>query len=340
VFVSIDGSLIIGLYVDDMVIMGRSIDAINALKQALMKVYPLKDLGEITGCLGIRITRDRSLRTIRLDQESYLSTILSNYGMESCTPIATPCDGYVSISPAKADEERVDQQLYSSMVGSLMWATVATRFDIAWIANRLSQFCVDPTIRHRNAIVRVLRYIAGTLQYSIVLGGMQGPKRNLIGYTDADYGGIQDQHSISATLFLLGGGPISWSSKRQRVVVTSTVESEYIALCSGAKTGVWIRRLLHELNYGHYTSESGAIRILGDNQGSLSLANNPENHQRTKHIDIQYHYTRELVESGAIVIEYCPTGLMLADILTKPLSKTLFLGIVQKILRQQDERDG
>jgi hypothetical protein len=97
---------------------------------------------------------------------------------------------------------------------------------------------------------------------------------------------------------------------------------------------------LHELNYGHYTSESGAIRILGDNQGSLSLANNPENHQRTKHIDIQYHYTRELVESGAVVIEYCPTGLMLADILTKPLSKALFLGVVQKILKQQDKGDG
>jgi len=79
-------------------------------------------------------------------------------------------------------------------------------------------------------------------------------------------------------LFLLGGGPVSWSSKRQRVVVTSTVESEYIALCSAAKTGVWIRRLLYELNYGHYTLETGTIRILGDNQGCLSLANNPENH--------------------------------------------------------------
>jgi hypothetical protein len=339
VFVSTDGSVIIGLYVDDMVIMGQNIDAIQALKQALIKVYPLKDMGEITGCLGIHITQNRALRTIQLDQESYLSTVLSNYGLENCTPIATPCDGYTAISPATADEEREDQQLYSSMVGSLMWAVVATRLDIGWITNRLSQFCADPAVRHRNAVIRVLRYIAGTLLYTIVLGGMQGPERNLVGYTDADYGGIQDRHSVSASLFLLGGGPVSWSSKRQRIVVTSTVESEYIALCMGAKTGVWIHRLLYELNYRHYTSETGTIRILGDNQGSLSLANNLENHQRTKHIDIQYHYVRELVETGAITIEYCPTKLMLADILTKPLNKAVFLGILQKILKQQDEKD-
>ena len=80
--------------------------------------------------------------------------------------------------------------------------------------------------------------------------------------------------------------------------------------------------------------------MLGDNQGSQSLANNPENHQRTKHIDIQYHYVRELVETGAIAIEYCPTRLMLADILTKPLSKTVFLGILRKISRQENEKDG
>ena len=110
--------------------------------------------------------------------------------MENCTPIATPYDGYVSISPATADEERVDQQLYSLMVGSLMWAVVATQFDIAWISNRLSQYCVDPVVRHRNAVIRVLRYIARTLQLGVVLGGTQGPERNLIGYTDADYSGI------------------------------------------------------------------------------------------------------------------------------------------------------
>jgi hypothetical protein len=110
--------------------------------------------------------------------------------MENCTPIATPCDGYTAISLATADEERADQQLYSLMVGSLMWAAVATRLDIGWIVNRLTQFCANPAIRHRNAVTRVLRYIAGTLLYAIVLGGMQGLERNLIGYTDADYSRI------------------------------------------------------------------------------------------------------------------------------------------------------
>ncbi len=111
--------------------MGQSIDAIDALKQALMRVYPLKDIGEISGCLGIRITRDQALHTIWLDQEAYFTSVLSNYGLENCSPVATPCDGYTTISPAKDDEERTDQQLYSSMIGSLMWGAIATRPDIA-----------------------------------------------------------------------------------------------------------------------------------------------------------------------------------------------------------------
>ena len=95
------------------------------------------------------------------------------------------------------------------MVSSLIWGTVATRLDISWITSRLSQFCVDSIVRHRNAVIRVLWYIFGTLQFAIILGRLYQPDQNLVGYSNADYRGAYNKHSVSATLFILVSGPIS-----------------------------------------------------------------------------------------------------------------------------------
>ena len=103
-------------------------------------------MGEISGCLRICITHNQTLHTIQLDQEAYFSFVLSNYGLENCTPIATLCDEYTAILPVIPDEEQTNQQLYSSMAGSLTWGVVIIRLDISWINGRLSQFCIDSTI--------------------------------------------------------------------------------------------------------------------------------------------------------------------------------------------------
>ena len=329
-FVNADKSLIIGVYVDDMVIMGKELRAIEALKAALTKAYPIKDMGEIGTCLGIRITRNRSLRTLELDQEAYLLNVLADYSMENCNPVATPVEGYANLLKSTPEEPRTDQNRYMSIVGSINYAALATRPDLAYIASQLAQHCADPSVRHYNAANRVLRYIKGALTHRIIYHA-QG-RKPLQGYSDADYGGAEDRHSISAYLFQLQGGAIAWSSKRQRLIVTSTTESEYIALCTAAKQGIWLRNLLYELGYENQLPAPGKIHLLCDNQGALSLANNPENHQRTKHIDVQYHYTRELVESGALTTDYCPTASMLADALTKPLSRGIFTTLIPQIL--------
>jgi hypothetical protein len=138
-------------------------------------------------------------------------------------------------------------------------------------------------------------------------------------------------------VYQLQGAVVAWSSKRQRIIVTSTTEAEYVALCSAAKQGIWLRNLLYEIGYENYLPEPGKIRLLGDNQSALSLVNNPENHQRTKHIDVQYHYTRELVESGALTIGYCPTKQMLADALTKPLNRSAFTGLIRQLFGLADQ---
>lgn len=120
-------------------------------------------------------------------------------------------------------------------------------------------------------------------------------------------------------------------------MATSTVEAEYIALCTGAKQAVWLWRLFIELGQARYLSKTPGmpVRVYGDNQGALALVENPENHARTKHIDVQYHYIRYLVGNGSIITTYCPTDQMVADVLTKPLAKVKLLRCLQTAFGQE-----
>jgi len=328
VFVNAERTLFVGVYVDDLVITGPSLDAIKGLKTALSAAFPVKDLGQIEMCLGLYVVRDEDAKTLTIDQSQYIENMLRAYRMENCTPISTPIDGYDSTGPAMPDEPRADAQLYQQAVGSLQYASVGTRMDITYAVGRLSQHLIDPTIRHWNAVLRVFRYLRGTTDYCLVfkLGSGNGNAR-LEGFTDADYASAQDRISISAYTFIFNGAAIAWSSKRQRAISTSTLEAEYIALCAGAKQAVWLRGLFIELGQDRFLSKDPGRSVLlyGDNQGALALVENPENHARTKHIDVQYHYIRYLVGNGSVSTAYCPTDQMAADILTKPLTKVKHL---------------
>jgi hypothetical protein len=251
--------------------------------------------------------------------------MLQAYRMEDCTPVSSPIDGYESTAPGKPGEVLADALLYQQAIGSLQYCAVGTRMDISYAIGRLSQHLAEPVVRHWNAVLRVFRYLKGTLHYRLSFG-LHG-KLSIEGFMDADYAGSPDRFSISAYVFTFNGAAIAWSSKRQRTISTSTVEAEYIALCTGAKQAVWLRGLFLELGQGKYLSHDTGqpVRIYGDNQGALALVENPENHSRTKHIDVQYHYIRYLASTGKVEVAYCPTDEMAADALTKPLAKTKLL---------------
>ena len=140
-------------------------------------------------------------------------------------------------------------------------------------------------------------------------------------YSDADWAGDHDdRHSTSGVVCLLSGGAISWLSNKQASVALSTAEAEYIALCATTQEVVWLRRLLAELG----VELPIATEVLEDNQGTIAISKNPVNHNRTKHIDIKYHYVREAMENKVITLTYCPTKEMVADPLTKPLPREQF----------------
>ena len=159
----------------------------------------------------------------------------------------------------------------------------------------------------------MLRYLKGTKGWRLVLGGEPA---EVVGFTDADWGSDHDdRRSVGAYLFKISGGAVSWKTKKQGCVALSSTEAEYMALCQSAKESVWLEEFVKGLGI----SVSGSMVIKVDNQGSIALAKNSVFHDRSKHIDIQHHYTRDLVRAGRIEIKYIPTKDMLADVLTKAL---------------------
>jgi hypothetical protein len=209
---------------------------------------------------------------------------------------------------------------YRQNLGSLMYAMIGSRPDIAYAIGLLSRFCENPGIAHWQALKRVLRYLKGTLEFGPIYGG--GISESLIGFSDADWAGDTDgRKSTSGYMFLLSGGPVSWRSRRQPIVALSTTEAEYVAACDATKEAVWLRQLLQDLGFG---SGDFPTILYEDNQSCIAWATNPVDHNRTKHINIRYHYIRDQVRNNVITMVYMPTERMIADILTKAIPRAQF----------------
>jgi len=177
----------------------------------------------------------------------------------------------------------------------------------------------NPSEIHWMGVKRIFRYLRGTSKYGLVYDG--SGDLELTGFSDADWAGdINTRRSTSGYVFQLGKFTITWSSRKQATVAKSSTEAEYVALSTATQEGIWLRRLLINLDL----KPSSPTVIFEDNQGVIDLSKNPKHHDRTKHIDVSHHFVRERVASNEIAVVYCPTDEMAADILTKGLSTIKF----------------
>ena len=302
------------VHVDDIVVASNSLEALQEFKEAIMHTFEMTDLGDLSYYLGIKVERDRGSKVIRMSQAHYVMEVLERFGMTECKPTTTPMDTKTRLLPHDGVASAEEVKEYQRVVGSLMYAMVATRPDLGYAVGALCRYMSNPSPSHWCAAKRVLRYLAGTIHHALTYG--RG-NMELVGYTDADFAAPPTRHSTSGYLFILNGGAVSWASKRQKSVATSTTEAEYMALALGTKEAIWLRRLLGELGMVSYSP----TLLLVDNQSCIKLAKNPENHQLTKHIDTQYHFIREEVERQIVRVEFCPTKAMAADFLTKPVAR-------------------
>jgi len=199
-----------------------------------------------------------------------------------------------------------------------MYLMLGTRPDIAYTVAALGRHAANPGIEHQHALDRLFRYLRGSSDYKLVYRCRVPGGDTILGYVDANWGSnVNDRKSTLGYTFTLSGGAISWSSKKQSAVALSSTEAEYIAGAHAAKEAIWLGRLFTGLQQ----PSSFPIPLLINNQSAIAIAKNPEFHDRTKHIDIRYHFLRHKVESGDITLNYVPTNDQSADVLTKGLAR-------------------
>src|SRR5437667_1050348 len=274
----------------------------------------MKDLSRLEHFLGMRIMRNPN-GEISIDQNGYIRQILERFGMEASKPVSTPIAAGARLVIGETDSNS-DIKQYQAMIGSLMYAMLCTRPELAYAIQQLSQFNANPTNAHLQAAKRVFRYLKGTQTTGLIYGKCNGDI-TIQGYCDADYAADGDRKSISGYVFTLAGSPISWQAKKQTTVAQSTVEAEYAAMAHAAKEMIWLQYLLKDLGMSKYAPTT----LFCDNQGAISLAKNPTHHAKMKHVDVQLHFIRDHIEKGTIRVEYCPTEDMLADLMTKRLAR-------------------
>jgi len=249
--------------------------------------------------------------------------------MLDAKPVSTPLAVKHSLSTSQSPSSEAELNEYSnfsggihylSLVGSLLYAT-QTRPDVQFSVNIVAQFSGNPGIPHLEAAKHILCYLKGTQDFSLVLGRQGRDYVDIVGWTDSDWAGnVDSRHSVGGFVFDVAGGCISWSSKKQVSVATSSMEAEYVASANATKETVWLRTLLKKAGY----PQSQATIMHADNQDAIALAQNPTSHSRAKYIDICFHFIRECIKRNEIKLQYISTHQMVADILTKALPREAF----------------
>ncbi len=228
---------------------------------------------------------------------------------------------YIAVAPEGYVAPADDKEAFQSLIGALNWLSVMTRPDITYAVSNLSRSLKNPTPDHIKAAKRVLRYLAGTVNDGLLY--KSGEHDGLQGFTDASYYDDYDtSRSTGAYIYKLFNGPVAWQSKLQKLVATSTCESEYIAAAEACKEALYLGPMLEELGY----DEGVAPVFLNiDNQAAMKLATNPVNHAATKHIRMRYHFVRQLAsETKEIRLQWVDTKGQCADPLTKPIGPINF----------------
>jgi hypothetical protein len=309
------------VYVDDIVITGDDSKEIQNLKQYLSHEFEVKDMGFLRYFLGIEVSRGS--KGIFLSQRKYILDLLRDTGMYGSRPAATPIEQNHRLS--SNDGRSVDRERYQRLVGKLIYLS-HTRPDIAFAVSVVSQFMHDPKTTHLEAVNRILRYLKGCPGKGLLYIKQGNLKVEC--YTDADWAGsLDDRRSTSGYCTFVGGNLVSWRSKKQGVVARSTAEAEFRAMAQGLCELLWLQILLSELKlYKHKP-----LMLYCDNKAAIDIANNPVQHDRTKHIEIDRHFIKEKLDSGIVCLPYVSSASQVADALTKGLPEKLFSTFCSKM---------
>lgn len=282
--------IILLLYVDDMLVAGTNKRIVNELKQKLASKFAMKDLGAAKKILGMTITRDKKKREITLSQKQYIDKVVERFGMADAKVTPIPLADHFRLSselcPKTQEEKEFMEKIpYKSAIGSIMYAMVSTRPDIAHAVGVVSRFMSDPGKAHWEAVKWILRYLKGTSDYVLCFGGN---KVQLQGYTNSDLArDLDKRRSTTSYTFTFVGAAISWAPRLQHCIALSSAQAEYLALSEGAREMIWLQRLLGDLKV--HQSE---YNLFCDSRSAIFIAHNHSSQRRSKHVDAHAHFVR------------------------------------------------
>ncbi|KAJ9562356.1 hypothetical protein OSB04_007516 [Centaurea solstitialis] len=290
------------LYVDDILLIGNDVPTLQSVKNWLSKCFQMKDLGEPAYILGIKIYRNRSKRLIGLSQSTYIDKILKKFRMDESKKGFIPMQHGIVLSITQCpvssqDQDKMKSVPYASAIGSIMYAMLCTRPDVAYSVSVTSRYQQNPGEPQWVAVKNILKYMRRTKDMFLVFGGYED-EISVTGYSDA-------------------------SSRPTETILDhsqdSTTEAEYIAASDAAKEAVWLRNFLSDLRV--VASVSRPIDIFCDNSGAVAQAKEPREHHKSRHVLRKYHLIREIIGRGDVRICKIPTEENVADPLTKPLAR-------------------
>ncbi len=243
--------------------------------------------------------------------------------MLSCRPASTPIEQNLKLCAESGDP--VNKERYQRLVGRLIYLC-HTRPDITYAVSVVSRYMHDPRSGHMDAVYRILRYLKGSPGKGLWF--KRSGHLSLEGYCDADWASsLDDRRSTSGYCVFVGGNLVSWRSKKQPVVSRSTAEAEYRAMSVGLSEMLWLRNLLCELKLLKNT----CMKLWCDNKSAINIANNPVQHDRTKHIEIDRFFIKEKLDEGMLKLDFVISGEQIADCLTKALGVAECLSMCNKM---------
>ena len=314
------------LYVDDILLASSDMNLLLETKKFLSSNYDMKDMGEASYVLGIEIHRDRNRGVLGLSQKTYIENVLKRYGMHMCNPTPAPIVkgekfGNFQCPNNQYEIDQMKSVPYTSAIGSIMYAQICTRPDLAFTTGMLGRYQVNPGKEHWKAVKKTFRYLQGTKD--LMLTYRKTDALEIVGYSDADWAGCVDiKKSTSGYVFTLAGGAISWKSSKQTVVASSTMHAEFVACYEATGQAIWLKKFIPGLKV--VDSIERPLKLYCDNEPAVFYSYNNKSSGAAKHINIKFYVVKEKIQDHTIKIEHIRTEKMLADPLTKGLPPNVF----------------
>ncbi|KAM2279879.1 hypothetical protein ACFX1S_040660 [Malus domestica] len=306
--------MIAQVYVDDIVFGSTSATFVKEFTEVMQSEFEMSMCGDLNFFLGLQVKQVED--GIFVIQTKYASDLVKKFGLTSAKPVSNPTATTIKLHK-DPNGKSVDQTLYRSMIGSLLYLT-ASRPDISFSVGACARYQANPKESHLEVVKRIIRYVSGIADFGLHYSFETNSE--IVGFSDADWvGNADDRKSTSGGCFYVVNNLVAWHSKKQNCVSLSTAEAEYIAAGSCCTQLLWMKQMLSD-----YGIHQNAFSIFCDNTSAINISKNPVQHSRTKHIDIRHHFIRVLVEEKVLVLEYVATAHQLADLFTKPLDTHRF----------------